>query len=87
MRKLVVIMGVTVIAFFAATAATYVRYESFDACEWIALDMADRTSLPLAVWRGRVRGEFLLRGITDPDMADCVLAWWEERADEAKNGH
>jgi hypothetical protein len=79
-------MSALAIVAFAATAATYVRYQSFDACEWIAMDMAKRTSLPVMVWRGRVRAEFLLRGITDPDAADCVLAWWQERADGAKNG-
>lgn len=69
-----------------ASGATFVRYGNFDACEWIAQDMADRTSLPIAIWRGRVKAQFLLQGVTDPDPGDCVLAWWEERADGAKNG-
>lgn len=87
MRKFAVISSAVAIAIVAATIATYARYQTFDACDWIAQDMAGRTSLPLAVWRGRVQAEFLLRGITNPDAADCVLAWWEERANGAKNGH
>ena len=84
MRKLVVILGAIVVI---AAIATFVRYKSFDPCEWIARDMADRSSLPIAVLRGQVKAKFLLRGITDPGPTDCVLAWWEDRADEAKNGN
>lgn len=87
MRKLVVFSVALMIAVSAATVATYVRYQSFDACDWIAQDMAGQTSLPVAVWEGKVRAEFLLRGITNPDPGDCILAWWEERAVTAKNGH
>ncbi|MBT5048349.1 MAG: hypothetical protein HOM58_07590 [Rhodospirillaceae bacterium] len=87
MRKLVVLTGALVIVALIASVATFVRYRSFDACEWIALDMADRTSLPTAIWRGRVKAQFLLLGVTDPGAGDCILAWWEERADGAKNGH
>jgi hypothetical protein len=78
MRKVMIIaVGLSVVA----AAATYVRYWSFDPCDWIARDMADRTSLPLVVWQGRVRADFLLRGITEPTPSDCVIAWWKERAD------
>ena len=80
---LIIVIGLVV----AATAATYIRYRSFDPCDWIARDMATRTSLPLAVWQGRVKAEFLLRGITDPSPSECVLAWWRERADGVTQTH
>lgn len=73
---LIIVIGIVV----AATAATYVRYRSFDPCEWIARDMADRTAIPVIVWQSRIRADFLLQGITDPSASDCVVAWWKERA-------
>ena len=80
MRKVVII--VTGIALLAA-AATYIRYENFDPCDWMAQDRAENSKLPLVVLRAQIRAEFLVRGITEPDPTDCVLAWWESRAEEA----
>ncbi len=65
----------------AASAATYARYESFDPCIWMEQDLAADSGLPVVVTRARIQAEFLLRGIADPDAADCLFAWWEFRAD------
>lgn len=80
---LVVVIGIAM----AATAATYIRYHTFDPCEWIARDMADRTSVPLVVWQSRVRADFLLQGVAEPSPSQCVLAWWKERADGVAGAH
>lgn len=77
MRTALIIVIALVVA---AVVATYARYRSFDPCEWIARDMADRTGIPVVVWHSRIRADFLLQGITDPSASDCVLAWWKERA-------
>jgi hypothetical protein len=77
------ILGGLVIVAVAATVATYFRYHSFDPCNWMAQDMARHTGLPTVVTSGKIKADFLVRGITQPEMAECVLAWWRERADEA----
>ena len=64
----------------AAGAATYYRYASFHPCDWMEQDLAESSGLPRLVMRGRIRGEFMLRGIADPSPSDCVLAWWDFRA-------
>jgi hypothetical protein len=78
------ILGGVVLLALAATTATYFRYHSFDPCNWMAQDMAHHTGLPVVVMEGKVKASFLVRGITEPGPRECVLAWWGERADEAK---
>ena len=75
--------GLIIVA-IAATVATYFRYQTFDPCNWMAQDMARHDGLPEVVMEGKVKANFLIRGITNPSATDCVLAWWGERADEAK---
>ncbi|MEX0923282.1 MAG: hypothetical protein WD489_10200 [Rhodovibrionaceae bacterium] len=78
MQKFLVLFAALLLA---AAAATYARYESFDPCVWIEQDLAAENGLPRLVVRARIQAEFLLRGIADPDAADCLLAWWDFRAD------
>ena len=78
--KNVLIVAVLLIA--AAGAATYGRYESFHPCDWMEQDLADSSGLPRLAMRAQIRAEFLLRGITNPGPADCVLAWWDFRANQ-----
>ncbi len=64
----------------AAGAATYYRYASFHPCDWMEQDLAESSGLPRLVMRGKIRAEFMLRGIAEPGPTDCVLAWWDFRA-------
>jgi hypothetical protein len=68
-------------AALAAAAATWARYESFSPCDWMEHDLAASTGLPRLVVTARVRAQFLIEGVTDPDMTRCILAWWRFRAD------
>ncbi len=77
MRYALLVVGLAL----AATAATYVRYESLDPCDWMERDMAQQSGLPLLVVRARITAEFLLEGITDPSATDCLARWWEIRAE------
>lgn len=70
-----------VVLLVAASAATYVRYESFDPCDWLEQDMLE-TGYPRVVVSARVRTLFLFRGITDPTVSDCLSAWWRYRSEE-----
>lgn len=69
------------ILLLAAVGATYWHYRSLDPCDWMAMDSADRSGLPLPIVRARIAGEFLLKGITDPAPLDCVVEWWRLRQD------
>ena len=66
-----------------ASGATYGRYGNFDPCDWTAQDQAKETAVPKIFWEGRLKAKFLVKGITEPSYSDCVLAWWENRAEEA----
>jgi len=78
-KSIVIVIG---IAIFAA-GATYGRYGNFDPCDWNAQDHANATLIPKIVWEGRLKAKFLVKGITDPTFKECVLAWWESRAEDA----
>ncbi len=70
----------------AASAATYMRYESFHPCDWMEQDLAESSGLPRLAMRAQIRAEFVLQGIADPGPADCVLAWWDYRANRQAEG-
>lgn len=80
------VLLVIVVLIAAAAAATYSRYESFHPCDWMEQDLADSSGLPRLVMRGQIRAEFVLKGITEPGPADCVLAWWDYRANRDSDG-
>jgi hypothetical protein len=63
----------------AAMGATYWHYKSLDPCDWMAMDLAERSGLPLPIVRAQIAAEFLLEGITDPGPQDCIVAWWRLR--------
>jgi hypothetical protein len=65
----------------AGSAATYARYESLSPCDWMAQDLTRQTDMPLIVSQSRVRANFLIQGITEPNPYECVLAWWKFRAE------
>lgn len=71
---------------FAAAAATYIRYESFDPCDWMVHDEARGSSLPRAVVRAHIQARFLLQGVRQPDAYQCLQAWWKFRADNIPKG-
>ncbi len=70
-----------IVVILLAVIATYARYESLSPCDWMGQGLAAQSDLPLIIIRGRIRANFLLRGIADPDAYDCVLAWWKFRAE------
>ena len=82
MRYALLLIGLAV----AATAATYVRYESLDPCDWMEQDLARQSGLPPIVVRARIQAEFLLEGITEPTATDCLSGWWEIRAEGLGEG-
>lgn len=65
----------------AASTATYVRYQSFNPCDWMAHDIATESHQPGAVIQARIRAAFLLDGIVNPSPVECIQAWWKFRAD------
>ncbi len=77
MKVVLVVIGLAV----AATIATYARYQSLNPCDWMERDLARQAGLPPMVVRARIRTGFLLQGISDPDAFDCILGWWEFRAE------
>ena len=68
----------------AAVVATYVRYQSLDPCDWLERDMAQRMGMPELVVRGRIRAQFLIRGIAEPGAADCLTEWWRFKSSAAE---
>ncbi len=80
MKVLVLILGLA----GAAAVATVVRYGSLDPCAWLDHDTAELTGLPRLVAQAQVRAAFLLDGITDPTPGECLTAWWDLKANDAK---
>jgi hypothetical protein len=64
----------------AAAIATYLRYESLSPCVWLEKDMQAASGLPDLAVSTQIRAEFLLDGITEPDGWDCLLKWWDFKA-------
>ena len=44
-------------------------------------DLVKASGLPELVVLARIRGEFLLEGVTDPDPGQCLFKWWALRRD------
>ncbi|MDJ0943522.1 MAG: hypothetical protein QNJ30_08660 [Kiloniellales bacterium] len=65
----------------AAMAATYWRYQSLDPCDWMTHDLVMASDLPELVVTAKIRAEFLLEGVTDPDPGQCLFKWWALRRD------
>jgi len=82
MRRVRIIVFVLVVGVLAAAAATFVSYSSFDPCEWMAQDLAEHRGMPLVMARTEIRGRFLVNGVAEPDLGECMLAWWRFRAEE-----
>lgn len=80
MRRFWFLSGAVAVAGIAATIATYSRYESFDPCVWMEQDMAHQSRLPRVVMQGRIRADFLIQGVSNPDRYQCLTAWWKFRA-------
>ena len=78
-KSAVILIGIAIIA----SGATFGRYGNFDPCDWTAQDHAGFTAIPKIVWAGRLKAKFLVKGIAQPSYSDCMLAWWESRADNA----
>jgi len=75
----VILIGIVIFA----SSATFGRYGNFNPCDWTAQDHAGSSAIPKIVWAGRLKAKFLAEGITQPSYSDCMLAWWESRADDA----
>ncbi|MFT5440772.1 MAG: hypothetical protein ACI9MJ_002646 [Alphaproteobacteria bacterium] len=72
-------IALVLVAAVAGTAATYFRYQSFNPCMWLEQEYAEDSALPLLVTKGRIKAEFFLRGIREPTVTDCTVAWWNFR--------
>ena len=83
MKNALIVLLLLVIA---AGVATYSRYQSFHPCDWMEQDLADSSGLPRLAMRAQIRAEFVLKGITEPGPTDCVLAWWDYRANRDEGG-
>ncbi len=79
-------LGASVMLTFAASAATYIQYRSFDPCVWMEQDIAEDSGLPRLAAKARIKSQFLIDGIVHPDTRQCVLAWWEFRAGTSSGG-
>ena len=71
----------TVIVLLAAAVATYFRYGNYDPCDWMEQDLAAESNLPRLAIKAKIKGEFLMRGVTDPDVGECLTSWWKFRAE------
>ena len=76
-------LGLALALIVAAVAATFWRYGSLNPCDWLERDTAQASGLPYLVAQARIRAEFLLDGITEPDGGQCLTAWWDLRAETA----
>ena len=83
---LVTVIGASFLLTFAASAATYIHYRSFDPCVWMEKDIAKKSGLPRLAAKARIQSRFLIEGITHPDPGQCMLAWWEFRAEASSSG-
>jgi hypothetical protein len=72
-------IALVLVAIVAGTVATYFRYQSFDPCIWLEQEYAEDSALPRVVIKGRIKAEFFLRGISEPTVTDCTVAWWNFR--------
>ncbi|MGH6945902.1 MAG: hypothetical protein ACREDZ_01125 [Kiloniellales bacterium] len=77
------ILAVCVILLLAAGAATWLRYGSFDPCDWAEIDLAEETGWPRIAARADIRGRMLLDGIAEPGVHACLMSWWDIRANGA----
>lgn len=77
------ILAVGVLLLLAAGVATWLRYGTFDPCDWAEIDLAQATGWPRLAARADIRGRMLLDGIAEPDTRTCLLAWWDVRANGA----
>ena len=78
-KSAVLLIGIAIFA----SGATFGRYGNFDPCDWTAQDHTESSAIPKIVWEGRLQAAFLVKGIAQPTFSDCMLAWWESRADDA----
>lgn len=76
-------LGLALALTAAAAGATLWRYGSLDPCAWLERDTARSTGLPDMIAQARIRAQFLLDGIVEPDAGQCLTAWWDLRAEDA----
>ena len=79
MRYALLIVALTV----AASIATFVRYQSLHPCDWMEQDLANQWDVPRLIARTKIRAEFLLDGVAEPGVYQCLVSWWELRAETA----
>ena len=78
MRTIIVASTVLVLA----VGATFFRYGSLDPCVWLEEDMLAKSDLPRLAIEARIQARFLLDGILEPDLGDCLRGWWNFRLEE-----
>ena len=74
-------LGIVAVLGLAAVIATFVRYQSFDPCEWLEQDMTRALGMPPIVAQARIRAGFMFRGIVEPTAGECLDDWWRLKAE------
>lgn len=73
-------LSIVAVLGLAAVIATFVRYESFDPCDWLEQDMTRALGMPPIVSQARIRASFMFRGIIEPTGRECLEDWWHLKA-------
>ena len=74
-RFVVIVAGLLLVA----AIATYGRYQSLHPCDWMEEDLAAQSSLPRVAIELQISAAFLLEGVADPSVGDCLVKWWDWR--------
>jgi len=85
-RRLITIAVVVLLLLVAAAIATYARYQSFSPCDWMEQDLVERSGQPRLVAQASIRAIFLMRGIVDPSLDQCLVEWWRLRRNGFETG-
>lgn len=67
--------------------ATWVRYKSFDPCAWMQKEIGESFALSDLIVSARIKATFLLNGVTDPTLKQCLYTWWNYRFEDAQDNN
>ena len=76
---------VLVLCAAGAVGATFWRYDSLHPCDWLQKDMVEASGEPELWVEIRIKALFLLDGITEPTVKDCLNGWWNYRLEQLEN--
>lgn len=73
---------ISILCVVAAIGATFWRYQSLHPCDWLQKDMVEASGQPDFWVEIRIKARFLLDGITEPSLENCLNGWWTYRIEE-----